>query len=223
MTSIPASRRARAITFAPRSCPSRPGFATSTRIFCSVGIFFARAVVHVPTRIANVLGYNRKANPVAPGRALHSLDVQTSPQIPAGDAAIWLPRPGNFLHLQWFGQLAFVVVLLDRHLDAVIARRQHVWPLQREHEKYVRGPNADALYLRQVFDNLFVGHLSQASEVEFATAGAFCHVEEIGRFLFRESHGTHFLRREFEDSFWSDRLSGKVRKSLENRYGGFPI
>src|SRR5437773_551272 len=36
MTSMPASRSARAITFAPRSCPSSPGLATSTRIFCSV-------------------------------------------------------------------------------------------------------------------------------------------------------------------------------------------
>src|SRR5512136_114609 len=33
MTSIPASRRARAITLAPRSWPSRPGLAMSTRIF----------------------------------------------------------------------------------------------------------------------------------------------------------------------------------------------
>ena len=32
MTSMPASRSARAITFAPRSCPSRPGFAMTTRI-----------------------------------------------------------------------------------------------------------------------------------------------------------------------------------------------
>src|SRR5947199_6664611 len=31
MTSKPASRRARAITLAPRSCPSRPGLATTTR------------------------------------------------------------------------------------------------------------------------------------------------------------------------------------------------
>src|SRR6266852_4424906 len=35
MTSMPASRNARAMTLAPRSCPSRPGFATSTRIFRS--------------------------------------------------------------------------------------------------------------------------------------------------------------------------------------------
>src|SRR5918911_4712776 len=33
MTSIPASRRARAMILAPRSCPSRPGLATTTRIF----------------------------------------------------------------------------------------------------------------------------------------------------------------------------------------------
>src|ERR1044071_5300225 len=31
MTSIPASRSARAITLAPRSCPSSPGLATTTR------------------------------------------------------------------------------------------------------------------------------------------------------------------------------------------------
>src|SRR5439155_1463323 len=32
MTSMPASRSARATTFAPRSWPSRPAFATTTRI-----------------------------------------------------------------------------------------------------------------------------------------------------------------------------------------------
>src|SRR5918997_659848 len=37
MTSIPASRSARAMIFAPRSWPSRPGLATTTRIFLVVG------------------------------------------------------------------------------------------------------------------------------------------------------------------------------------------
>src|SRR5829696_905908 len=36
MTSMPASRSARAMIFAPRSCPSRPGLATTTRIFDAV-------------------------------------------------------------------------------------------------------------------------------------------------------------------------------------------
>src|SRR5256885_2940924 len=38
MTSIPASRNARATTFAPRSWPSNPGFAIRTRIFFAIGI-----------------------------------------------------------------------------------------------------------------------------------------------------------------------------------------
>src|SRR5690348_3540702 len=36
MTSMPASRSARAMILAPRSCPSSPGLATTTRIFFSV-------------------------------------------------------------------------------------------------------------------------------------------------------------------------------------------
>src|SRR4051812_41282645 len=42
MTSMPASRSARAITLAPRSWPSRPGLAMTTRIFCILdeGDFF---------------------------------------------------------------------------------------------------------------------------------------------------------------------------------------
>src|SRR5579864_951033 len=39
MTSMPASRNARAITLAPRSWPSSPGLATSTRIFRSEAIW----------------------------------------------------------------------------------------------------------------------------------------------------------------------------------------
>src|SRR4051812_13422053 len=37
MTSMPASRSARAMTFAPRSCPSRPGLAMTTRIGRAMG------------------------------------------------------------------------------------------------------------------------------------------------------------------------------------------
>src|SRR3972149_4400238 len=43
ITSIPASRNALAITLAPRSCPSRPGFAIKTRIFCSTCVVISRS------------------------------------------------------------------------------------------------------------------------------------------------------------------------------------
>src|SRR5215212_7105446 len=54
MTSMPASRRARAMTLAPRSWPSRPGFAITTRIFCiSNERNFLVLSPHVAKRIAH--------------------------------------------------------------------------------------------------------------------------------------------------------------------------
>src|SRR5437660_4994778 len=45
MTSIPASRSARAITLAPRSCPSRPGFAITTLIMVIPALAIARLAI----------------------------------------------------------------------------------------------------------------------------------------------------------------------------------
>src|SRR6266852_3019302 len=55
MTSKPASRSARATIVAPRSCPSRPGFATTTRIL--------RSLIRCPRRGAPppLLDYRRGA------------------------------------------------------------------------------------------------------------------------------------------------------------------
>src|SRR3990172_10917545 len=44
MPSMPASRRARAMIFAPLSCPSRPGLAITTRIFLVTGRQYMAAV-----------------------------------------------------------------------------------------------------------------------------------------------------------------------------------
>src|SRR4051795_6268245 len=48
MTSMPASRGARAMIFAPRSCPSRPGLATTTRIFRAGVLITGRGMVFGP-------------------------------------------------------------------------------------------------------------------------------------------------------------------------------
>jgi catechol 2,3-dioxygenase-like lactoylglutathione lyase family enzyme len=47
MTSMPASRSARAMIFAPRSCPSRPGFAITTLIFLATVQEFSLALVEL--------------------------------------------------------------------------------------------------------------------------------------------------------------------------------
>src|SRR5690349_17716129 len=64
MTSMPASRKARAITLAPRSWPSRPGFAINTRSFRPTpptpspqslnDRYFLVLAPHLPQRVAHL-------------------------------------------------------------------------------------------------------------------------------------------------------------------------
>src|SRR6266542_1993114 len=58
MTSIPASRSARSITLAPRSCPSSPGLAIRTRIGLSSIALFPRQRVYQPAKTRR---YRRRA------------------------------------------------------------------------------------------------------------------------------------------------------------------
>src|SRR4051794_36243041 len=69
---MPASRNARAMIFAPRSCPSRPGLATTTRIFCVVlGAGMARR--------AGILCLQRRRGPEGPrGHAADAASAQVT-------------------------------------------------------------------------------------------------------------------------------------------------
>src|SRR5690348_11639339 len=104
MTSMPASRSARAITFAPRSCPSSPGFATSTRIFCSL------AIVVLGTQ----LGYNNARAESVISLRLH---VEAAPQIPASGGAIRFPRLRDLQDLLRLRHFALAIRLPDSVVD----------------------------------------------------------------------------------------------------------
>src|SRR5581483_7588865 len=106
---MPASRRARAITFAPRSCPSNPGLATNTRILASSAIaqFNHRRRANAEVRIQKA-ELNSRKQPRLYFCILTSdfllltflrLHVQTPPKIPASHAAIRRPAFRDFLHL----------------------------------------------------------------------------------------------------------------------------
>src|SRR4029079_17030583 len=96
MTSMPASRSARAMILAPRSCPSRPGFATTTRILRSaMAASLWRAVGERPAtdeRAVVGAGAGAEARPHEP--ALRTARAQ--PQLVAAEVprAVELqPRP----------------------------------------------------------------------------------------------------------------------------------
>src|SRR3954452_22347154 len=83
MTSMPASRSARAMIFAPRSWPSRPGLATTTRILRSAAM--ARMIRGL---LGGLLGCSLVALLLA-GSGLSSHAVETTIQ----DDALLLHRP----------------------------------------------------------------------------------------------------------------------------------
>src|SRR5215831_5331389 len=81
MTSMPASRSARAMTLAPRSCPSSPGFAITTRSFRTSALLPSALVPcalndrylfvlapHIAERVAHLTNRRIRANGVEDGR-----------------------------------------------------------------------------------------------------------------------------------------------------------
>src|SRR5919109_209651 len=92
MTSIPASRSARAMIFAPRSCPSSPGFAITTRIF----LVMVRQYMEV--RLTVIGSSPAWPNPgsaqsgyLVPGAWLNAF----GPQDHRIDCSLWLPPGGR--------------------------------------------------------------------------------------------------------------------------------
>src|ERR1022692_649187 len=92
---MPASRSARAITLAPRSCPSSPGFATSTRILRSA----------ITTHLTTITQPGARSAWFRVTEESKSLGVQALPQIPAGHAAVRFPALCDLFHLLWSWQL----------------------------------------------------------------------------------------------------------------------
>jgi catechol 2,3-dioxygenase-like lactoylglutathione lyase family enzyme len=91
MTSMPASRNARAMIFAPRSCPSSPGFAITTLIFratvaeSSLGPVELRGVVWLGTRTSRFDEMTAFAQDVLGLKAKHSEDGLAMYELPRGD------------------------------------------------------------------------------------------------------------------------------------------
>jgi hypothetical protein len=79
-----------------------------------------------------------------------------------------MPVYGESFDVFRLGQDAFPVMALDGGAHAEIAHGQHVGPAQREDQKHMRGPYADALDVGERGDDFFVAHLGQPREVHFA-------------------------------------------------------
>src|SRR5437867_5738261 len=125
MTSMPASRSARAITLAPRSCPSRPGLATNTRIGLFIKSDRARFLIgaeHVPQSVADFTQRRVGANGLQQIRHGVLRTLGRAPEV--------IERPGHsgpvppLPQRRQLAYLAFVRCLIDlQDVDGLFAVR----------------------------------------------------------------------------------------------------
>ena len=66
-----------------------------------------------------------------------------------------------------------------RHTDAKVTDGQNVGPLQREHQKHMRSPDANAFDLRQVFNDFVIRHGQHAREIQIPAIGPLGHIEQV--------------------------------------------
>src|SRR5204863_6322872 len=125
MTSMPASRRARAMIFAPRSWPSRPGFAMTTRIFAATALTLedrrlAPDTPHVSQRVAHLA--HRQVRARSGQDRLHQVRVSCRAALELGERLLGSggvaarPHRTNALDL----------LLLERGIDAQDLERRLV-------------------------------------------------------------------------------------------------
>src|ERR1700682_2180776 len=99
--------------------------------------------------------------------------VAGAPEVPAGDVAPGLPAGGAFVDDVGFGEVGggYFVCWLElaegegeAFADAVVVNGQDVGAAEAEDEQHLDGPLADAADLREVLDDVFVGHAADAGE-----------------------------------------------------------
>src|SRR5688572_4189771 len=83
--------------------------------------------------------------------------VETGPQIPAGHRSVGAPRFSETHEPLRRGRLAQPVCPLDGAHDTEVTDRQHIRPVQAEHQEHLGGPAADALDRGQGGDDLIIG------------------------------------------------------------------
>ena len=72
---------------------------------------------------------------------------------------------------------------LHRVHDPEVADRQHVRPVQPEHQEHLGGPAAEALHRRQPFDHHLVGQRVELVELQAPVGDARAQVAQIADFL----------------------------------------
>src|SRR3954471_22092140 len=104
---------------------------------------------------------------------------QAGPQVPTGDRSIRTPLLSKFRQPLRRRNFPHAVRPLDRLDDPQVADREHVRPVQSEHQEHLRGPASDPFDAGQCGDDGVVWHFIQRIERQLTSRNASLEIPEI--------------------------------------------
>src|SRR3954463_4504220 len=108
---------------------------------------------------------------------------QAGPQVPTGDRSIRTPLLSKFRQPLRRRNFPHAVRPLDGLDDAEVADREHVRPVQSEHQEHLRGPASDPFDTGQCGDDSVVGHVIERIERQFTARDASLEIPEVRNLL----------------------------------------
>ena len=105
----------------------------------------------------------------------------------------------------------------------VVTGRKNIWTPQREHQKHVRRPNADAFHLREVLDHFVVGQFVKPRKLKQARRRLRSQILQVRRLLLGQTRASQLRIAQLQNAFRSERLTGERGEALEDGRGRVAI
>jgi len=144
-------------------------------------------------------------------------------------AAVYLVGFGEVHGGDFVGGFEFAEGEGEAFADSIVGDGQDVGAAEAEDEEHLNGPAADSADLREVFDDVFVGHAADTNECGDGSVDGFGgEVTEGEHLVFGEAGGAELLVGGVEDVLRAEvpRAVGGVEafdQALMNRRGGFAV
>src|SRR5712671_604864 len=84
--------------------------------------------------------------------------IQSSPEIPGRNGAIWAPFLAVLHQLFRRGKFPFAKSFGEAFLHAVVGDRPHIRPAQVKQQKHLDSPASDTAHLRKTRDDFVIAH-----------------------------------------------------------------
>src|SRR5260370_17945400 len=114
-------------------------------------------------------------------------------------------------------------MLLDGSLHAVIANWQNIGTPQGKYQEHVRRPDADALDLGEMRDDVVFGHVGHALKLKQPSLGFLGEITQVSSLLTGKSDPAHLRVSQFDNALGTKFAASQGSESVEDCGRGFAV